>query len=292
MRVGYLKIMAVLMMLASAPVFAGKSVDESWGLDADATVFIENIAGIIEIHGWDRNEARLTGELGSSVDELEISSSGSSLQISVTNRNERNVDDTELKLMIPKGASVDATAISADIMVKGLDNEKLTASSVSGDVEVSASSRRVSIESVSGDVEFNGHTVRITVESVSGDINLSGISGEVSATTVSGDMELVADQIESGKFETVSGDMTMVAEVSDNGKIGAESMSGDVVIMLPASQSGVFKAQSFSGRITTDFGSVDQAKHGPGSHLKYMTGNSGAEVRVESFSGNIKLKHD
>jgi DUF4097 and DUF4098 domain-containing protein YvlB len=292
MKVGYLKIMAVLMMLASAPAFAGKSVDESWQLDADATVYIENIAGIIEIRGWDRNEARLTGELGSSVDDLEISSNGSSLQISVTNRNERNVDDTELKLIIPAGASVDATAVSADIMVKGLDNEKLTASSVSGDVKVNASSRRVSIESVSGDVDFSGHTIRITAESVSGDIDLSGISGEVSATTVSGDMELEAGQIESGKFETVSGDMTMVAEVSDNGKISAESMSGDVIIMLPVSQSGVFKAQSFSGRISTDFGSVDRAKHGPGSHLKHVAGDGGSEVRVESFSGNIKLKHD
>ena len=292
MKVGYLKIMAVLMMLASAPAFAGKSVDESWEIDADATVFIENIAGIIEIHGWDRNEARLTGELGSSVDELEISASGSSLQISVANRNERNVDDTELKLIIPNGASVDATAVSADIMVKGLDNEKLTASSVSGDVEVNASSRRVSIESVSGDVEFSGHTVRVSAESVSGDIKLSGISGEVSATTVSGDMELEAGLIESGKFETVSGDMTVVAEVSDNGKLTAESMSGDVTIILPASQSGVFKSQSFSGRIGTDFGSVDHAKHGPGSHLKHVAGNGGAEVRVESFSGNIKLKHD
>lgn len=292
MRVGYLKIMAVFMMLASASAFAGKSVDESWELDADATVFIENIAGIIEIRGWDRNEARLTGELGSSVDELEISSNGSSLQISVTNRNERNVDDTDLKLIIPAGASVDATTVSADIMVKGLDNEKLTASSVSGDVKANATSRRVSIESVSGDIEFSGHTIRITAESVSGDIDLSGISGEVSATAVSGDMEIMAGQVESGRFETVSGDMTLVAEVSDNGRIGAESMSGDVIIMLPASQSGVFKAQSFSGRISTDFGSVDRAKHGPGSHLKHVAGGGGAEVRVESFSGNIKLKHD
>lgn len=292
MNAGYLKITAVTLMLASASVFAGKSVDESWNIDADAMVSIENIAGKIEVQGWDRNEAQLTGELGNSVKELEVSASSSSLQISVANRNERNVDNTELKLMIPKGASLDASAVSADINVSGLDNEKLTASSVSGDVDVSASSNRVSIESVSGDVDFNGYTLRVSAESVSGDIVLSGVSGEVYATTVSGDMELKAGQIESGKFETVSGDMTAIAEVSDNGKLGVESMSGDVTILLPASQSGVFKAESFSGRISTDFGRVDRAKHGPGSHLKYVAGNGGAEIRVESFSGNIKLKHD
>jgi len=292
MNVGYLKLTAVILMLASVSAFAGQSVDKSWDIDADATVSIENIAGSIEVHGWGRNEARLTGELGNSVDELEISASDSSLRINVANRNERNVDNTELKLMIPKGASIDADAVSADIVVKGLDNEKLTASSVSGNVDVKASSRRVSIESVSGDVEFNGNTVRISAESVSGDINLSGISGEVSATTVSGDMELQAGLIDSGRFETVSGDITATSEVSGNGKLTAESMSGDVTIILPASQSGAFKAESFSGRINTDFGSVDHAKHGPGSHLKYVAGSSGAEVRVESFSGNIKLKND
>jgi hypothetical protein len=49
----------------------------------------------------------------------------------VINRNERNVDNTELKLMIPKGAIVDISAVGADIDVSGLENEKLTASSVS-----------------------------------------------------------------------------------------------------------------------------------------------------------------
>jgi len=68
MKVGNLKISAVVMMLVSASALAGQSVDKSWDLDADATISIENVAGNIEIRGWDRNEAQLTGELGDSVD--------------------------------------------------------------------------------------------------------------------------------------------------------------------------------------------------------------------------------
>ena len=292
MNTGNLKLLIALLALAPLAALAGQTVDERWDIDAKVTVSIENIAGEIVVQGWDKNEVHLTGELGNSVEELEIVASNSSLQIEVINRNERNVDSTELKLMVPRGANVDISAVSADVNVSGLDNEKLTASSVSGDVEVNASSQRVSIESVSGDVEFSGQAQRITAESVSGDLDLSGISGEISATAVSGDMELQTGPIENAKLETVSGDIVVNGEISDNGKLRAESMSGDVVILLPASQSGLFKAQSFSGRIYTDFGSVDHAKHGPGSHLKYAAGNGGAEVRVESFSGNIKLKHD
>ena len=292
MITGNLKLVIALLALAPLSAFAGQIVDERWDIDANATISIENIAGEIVVRGWDRNEAHLTGELGKSVEELEIDASSSSLQIEVVNRNERNIDSTDLKLMVPRGASVDISAVSADIDVSGLDNEKLTASSVSGDVEVNASSQRVSIESVSGDVEFEGQTQRISAESVSGDLELSGIAGDIEATTVSGDMELQAGAVENAKLETVSGDITVKGEISNNGKLTAESMSGDVVIIMPASQTGLFKAQSFSGRIYTDFGSVSHAKHGPGSHLKYVAGSGGAEVRVESFSGNIKLKHD
>ncbi len=292
MNVEYMKLAAASLILASACAFAGQSVDERWDIDADASVSIENLAGKIVIEGWNRNEARLTGELGDSVEELEISASDSSLRINVANRNSRNIDNTELKLMVPEGVSIDASAVSADIDVSGMDNEKLTASSVSGDVAVDVTSQRVSIESVSGDVEFRGRTTRISAESVSGDLELSGISGEISVSAVSGDMELHSGLIDSGKLETVSGDIFMTGELSGNSRLTVESMSGDVYIGLPADQSGLFKAESFSGRITTDFGSVNHAKHGPGSHLKYVAGDSGAEVRVESFSGNIKLKHD
>ena len=292
MNIGNLKLLVAMLVIMPLAALAGQEIDKRWDLDAGASVSIENIAGEIIIQGWDKNEARLTGELGSSVEELEISASKSSLDINVLNRDERNTSETNLKLMIPNGANLDISAVSADIEISDIDNARITASSVSGDVDVQASSERVDIESVSGDVSFAGETSLIFAESVSGDIELSGISGQIEATTVSGDAELQAGVINSARLEAVSGDLTVSGEVSGNGKLSAESMSGDVEIYLPSSQSGLFKAQSFSGQIYTDFGSVDRAQHGPGSHLKHSAGDGGAEFRVESFSGNIKLKHD
>lgn len=287
-----LKWAGILMAMAPLTLLAGQAVDERWDVDSNVSVTIQNIAGEIVIEGWDRDEAHLTGMLGDSVKELEVDANAASLQISVQNHNQRNIDATELRLMVPVRADIDAEGVSADIFVNGLTNEKLSASSVSGNVEVDVSSEWVSIESVSGDVVFSGETSRITAESVSGDVSLSGVSGEIAATTVSGDMELQAGSITSAKFETVSGDIITTGEISDNGRLSAESMSGDVTIMLPSNQAGLFKAQSFSGRISTDFGSVEKSKHGPGSHLKHLSGKSGAEVRIESFSGNIRIKQD
>lgn len=289
MNSGKLKLLIAVCALAPLSAWSGESIDETWTVDAGTRITVENVAGEIKIKGWDRNEVHLTGSLGDSVEELEVSETGSGLQITVINRDERNIDKTVLILQVPEGSDIDASAVSADIEISGLDNEKISGASVSGDVEVQANSQWVTLESVSGDVGFSGQTARISAESVSGDIELSGISGDIEATTVSGDMELESGMMDSGKFETVSGDMQISTELSGSGRLSAESMSGDVVVRLPVSQSGVFKAQSFSGRIKTDFGSVKSSQYGPGSHLKHRAGDGGAEIRVESFSGNIEL---
>jgi len=290
MNIPNLKLAVALCALVPLTTLAGESVDERRDIAAGARVTVENIAGEIEIQAWDRNEVYLTGKLGSSVEELEINETGSGLEITVINRDERNIDETILKLKVPGSVSIAASAVSADIEISGMNNDKLTGSSVSGDVVIRASSEWVSIESVSGNVAFSGQTARISAESVSGDIELSGISGQIEATTVSGDMEVAAGIVDRGSFETVSGDIRAVMELSASGKLRAESMSGDVTVTLPDSQAGLFKVQTFSGRISTDFGSVSDAEHGPGSHLKYTAGDGGAEIRVESFSGNIKLQ--
>jgi len=285
-----LKCVLVSGILASSLTWAGESVNQSWNVSSDVKITVENTAGEIVIQAWDKNEVHLSGELGNSVEKLDINESANGLQISVENRNQRNTDSTELLLKVPASALISATGVSADIEITGSDNSKLTASSVSGNVSVSANSEWVSLESVSGDVTFTGASPRISAESVSGDIELSGISGSVDANTVSGDMTLLAGEIKSAKLETVSGDILMTAKLLDSGKLGAQSMSGDVTIKLPSSQAGSFRAQSFSGRISTDFGSVSKASHGPGSHLKYSVGEGGAEIKLESFSGSIRVQ--
>lgn len=291
MIVQNLKCALVLSVCLPWVAAAAETVDKTWDVAADARISVENTAGEIVVQGWDRNQVHLIAELGKSVKNLDISETSSGLHIQVENRSQRNTDETDLLIRVPASALIDVTGVSADIEITGLDNAKVKASSVSGDVEVRANSDSVSLESVSGNVAFEGQASRISAESVSGDVEMSGVSGMVDANTVSGDIEVSADELDSGRFETVSGDILVTASLSDSGKLSAQSMSGDITAHLPANQSGSFKAQSFSGRISTDFGSVSKPAHGPGSHVKYVAGKSAAEIKLESFSGNVRM-HD
>jgi DUF4097 and DUF4098 domain-containing protein YvlB len=272
-------------------VYAGQPIDERRSLEAGGNVSVENVAGDINVSVWDRNELHLTGTLDDDVEELEITETASGIQIRVRiPDNQRNVDDTELNLKVPASANLDIEGISSDITIVGSRADHISAESVSGDIEVSAEINRAELGSVSGEVSFEGSAQRASVETVSGNIDLLGVSGEAQVGTVSGDINYSVAELERGRFETVSGDLELVTSIAEGGKLTVESMSGDVVVRLPAGQAGEFEAQSFSGDIRSDFGSVEDESFGPGSELSHIEGNSGTTIRLESFSGDIRIQ--
>jgi DUF4097 and DUF4098 domain-containing protein YvlB len=287
-----MKRIALFLATAVVPLaaLAATPIDETRELSPDGTVSVENVAGEITVQGWDRDEVRLTGSLGDNAERLEIDGSASALRIAVKYpNNTRRIDETTLELRVPAGASLEIQGVSADVEISGMDGGRIDASSVSGDVEVDARAERIELQSVSGDVRFEGETRRLSAEAVSGDIVLRGASGEVEVSSVSGNLELEGGEVTRGRFETVSGSLEASLSVSSGGKVTVESMSGDVTLRLPADQAGVFEAQTFSGDIRSDFGSTDRSSRGPGSRLDYTAGAGDASIRVESFSGDVRI---
>ncbi|MBT8049054.1 MAG: DUF4097 domain-containing protein, partial [Gammaproteobacteria bacterium] len=119
---------------------------------------------------------------------------------------------------------------------------------------------------------------------------LVGPSGEVNVSTVSGDVSLEAGEITRGRYESVSGDMTLTLSLADEGRLSCDSMSGDIKLRLPGSQQAEFTAQSYSGSINSEFGKSDRVSRGPGEILRYRVGDNGAQLRLETFSGDISIR--
>lgn len=283
--------LAMPVLAFSAAVQARTDIDESRQISPDGRIQVDNMAGSIEVRSWNKPEVEIRGELGDRVDELEISKTSGGLRIRVHNQNnQRRLDESHLRLQVPAGVNLELESISADVLVEGLDNSSIVVGTVSGDIEITANTGHLEAESVSGDVSFSGLAPRVTVETVSGEIEVNGASGEVRITTVSGDLLLQGGELSLGRFETVSGDLEVNVQVSDGGRLSADSMSGNVTILLPAAQQAEFSAQTYSGDIRTDFGSVDGEPGGPGRSLDHTVGNNGAVIRVESFSGDARLK--
>lgn len=283
-------LLTVFALLLAPAAQASSVIQESRPMPADGLLQVENLAGSIEITTWDKAEVAISGELGDDVEELQIQESTAGLEIRVRNRkNRHNVDASHLRLRIPVSARVEAESVSADISVMDSRGTSLVLNSVSGDLTVEASTERLEIESVSGDVTFHGRAPRAAVETVSGEIELRGLEGEIRISTVSGDVELRGAKVDRGRFETVSGDLDMELDVTDGGRLNVQSMSGDVLLALPAAQQAEFSAQTFSGNIRSGFGTVKEGAHGPGKTFSHREGSNGATIRIESFSGDIRI---
>lgn len=278
-------------IMAPVAAWCGEDIDRTIPLEAEGLVRVENLAGQIEFIGWDRPEVQLRGELGDSVEELVVDTSSAGVTIRVRNRKgKRNVDATDLFLRLPQSASIEADSVSADISVSENNGQSVLLNTVSGDLEIEASPQKMELHSVSGDIEFDGSSSRSTVETVSGEITLVGPSGEVSVNTVSGDVTLEADEVNRGRFESVSGDMTLSLALGDGGRLSCDSMSGDVKLRLPESQQAEFTAQSYSGNINSEFGKSDKVSRGPGEMLRHRVGDNGAQIRLETFSGDVHIR--
>ncbi len=279
---------ALALIAAGTPLLAGQEVSETRSVSANAYISVANAAGEIRISGWDKNEVSIEGVLADMVEELVIVGSNDHLQVEVKNpKHTRRLEDSFLKLKIPTGASVEVESISADIYIKDLSGERLSTSSISGDLEIDVNSVAVEVESVSGDVVIQGSSSETSVESVSGDIDVSGISGELEIATVSGDVKIEAGELSDSRFETVSGDLEITASLSQDARLSAESMSGDVILTLPESVSARFEASTFSGDIDSDFG--DSESRGRSNSLEFTVGDGSARVRLESFSADIEI---
>lgn len=273
-------------------VSASEEIDSLIEMPADGLVRVDNVAGSVEIESWERSAVEVKGEAGDTVEKVEIETNKSGVQIIVRNRKDtRRIDATELRIRIPRTASVEAESVSADITVRGSAGERIALETVSGDLEVESNPRQLELQTVSGDIDFSGSTARSESESVSGDVSLAGVSGDVRVSTVSGDISLKAGEINRGRFEVVSGDMNLDLALADGGRLDCKSMSGDVHLRLPKGQEAEFTVQTYSGNASSDFGEPERVSTGPGKALDYRVGDNGAIVRVETFSGNASLRH-
>ena len=287
-----MKILIPLLLGMPALALAGQAINEQADMSEDGTVTVVNISGEIDISTWDEASVKLTGELGDG-SELVFETSGGDVLVEVEvedgGRYGRGPEPTDLVLRVPRKASLMVTGVSADVMINQAGGRLLEAESVSGDVEASGEVERLELSSVSGDVEFQGSAQRTVAESVSGDIDINGVDGELEVSLVSGDLDLRAGTLELGRFEAVSGTLELELSLADGGRLTVETMSGDVELTLPAGQQGEFQAQTFSGDIRSEFGSPQRSKSGSGTRLEYETGSNGASIRLETFSGDVRL---
>lgn len=294
-----LPISLLLYALAPAALASEAIKPESRPLDARGTVEISNVRGAILVTVGDDDQVSLSGTLGA---DTKLSFEGSTGRVRIKAEGSGSggwfhwggngpSEDSLLEVRVPRTATLELSAVSADSSIRGIaGSDSLKVESVSGDVNISAETARLTLSSVSGDVSFTGQSARSEIESVSGDLNLSGLSGELSLDTVSGDAVVNASGLTEVDFGSVSGDLRLSASLLGAARLSAESVSGDIEIELPANTSARVDAETFSGRLRSSFPLKVEDQDGPGSEMHGKLGDGDARIKLDTFSGDVNLR--
>jgi DUF4097 and DUF4098 domain-containing protein YvlB len=274
---------------------AEKSVSERLAADPHASIEINNVAGSIELQGWDKSLVEVSGTAGGDVERVAVSGDPAHIVVQVVTRQNRlwgSDGSARLVVHVPAKSTVTTTLVSADFKVGGFEGD-LKLHSVSGEIQGEVGGD-LQAGSVSGDIRLNAKSSKSTViKTVSGDITLSGGSGESDVTTVSGTIKVDEGTQTRAHFKSVSGDVSASLAMSPDAQIDAQSVSGDINLTFPAVPSADFDVQTFSGEIQNCFGpKAAESRHGSGSRLEYKNGDSSARVQIATKSGDVKLCTD
>ncbi len=292
-------VIALAALLASNA--AAKEIDETLDADANGRVIVSNIAGSVDVAGWDRNQVQVTGELGEDVDKFIFERDGREIVIKVKAPENgkrswgRKDIASDLTVRVPRGSSLEVATVSADIDVEGVRGEQ-DLQAVSGDIRTEAFTADVNAATVSGDVDIDGDNKdgEWDLSSVSGDITATNLGGDVDAEVVSGDIEVAGGAYERVQLETVNGDIVFRAGLRKGGKLEAESVNGSVDLLFSGDVSARFDVESFNGRIKNCFGPKPKRadRYAPGWELSFSEGGGEGRVTVETLNGSIDICKD
>lgn len=273
-----------------------RNINETRTAKPDGEVRVDNLAGTLKIHGWDRNEVRVTGTLGDQVEKLEITSDDSGISIRVVLPHNEHSDDcgmcADLDIEVPAASRLEVSTVSADIAAKDLTGS-VQLGTVSGQLVLDSSAARVDVRSVSGDVTVagSGKGAHVTATSVSGEVRVTGMDGALHGESVSGDVKVVNNRITGLEMSSTSGSLVFEGGLSKGGDYEFHNVSGDLDLHFGASPSAHFDVSSFSGDIDNSFGpkATRVSKYSPGMELHFTNGSGDAQVNVRSLSGEIHI---
>lgn len=280
---------------------AEDKITETYKMDRDGKVYLENVSGNIVVKSWNKNEIEIIAtKVARNNDDLEnvsvdITHTDDNVRITTRHLRTRNWfgsysgASVHYSLRIPDKARLRVKSVSGDIELHHIGGA-LDAGSTSGKIEIMTAEDGVKAGTVSGEIYMENITGRADIKSTSGEIKVKGGKGSIEANVVSGDIELtdvsLAEEIEAS---SISGDIDLECEFLPGGDYEFHTISGEVNIKLPGNSDFDLRTKTMSGGIDCDFeirisGKIERKK------LQGTVGKGGASLEISTLSGDINLE--
>jgi DUF4097 and DUF4098 domain-containing protein YvlB len=275
---------------ATPVVSCAQQSDTTVAVAPNARIQIQNFAGSVTVHAWDRAQVRIS--VGPSRrDEVRVRTREGAMEIATVSRS-GVPEPHDYEITVPSRASLDVSGTYTDITIDGVRGS-VSATTVQGAVSLRGGDGVISLKSVEGTVTVHDAKGRIEVNGVNKGLTLTHVDGDIAAETVNGSITL--DSIESADVEavTVNGRVTYEGTITDRGRYRFGSHSGTIWVSIPETANVTVAAVTYQGTFSSRFAlpsaASDRIGGGPQRRANVVLGNGSARVEAESFQGSIVL---
>jgi DUF4097 and DUF4098 domain-containing protein YvlB len=286
---------AVAAILLLAQAAGAEEIEKRAQADPRGEVVIVNVAGDVQVTGWERNEVQVNADLSDGVQRLDFKTSGARTTIEVVlPKGHRSYQgSTDLVVHVPRNSSLTTNTVSADQTIKDVRGMQRL-QSVSGEIQTELWNEDLEIKNVSGEISVTGHSGKGTLRatSVSGDLRLHHIGPEMEINTVTGDMQVQAQELSRARIKTTNGDLELrAASLTRDVRIDAEGINGDLRFRFRGAIDAEFDIETFNGDIDNCFGPKPHRtrEYGPGTALRFKEGNGDGRIRIKALNGTVEI---
>jgi len=249
---------------------------------------IENKAGEIVVRAWEKDAVRVQARHTSRA-KINVRADASAIRVdAVSDKGPTGSIDYDINA--PAWMPVKIEGQYDYVSVEGIQGE-ISVETVRGDIVLKNVSSAIA-KTIEGAIEVDGGRGKLTLSSVNEEIKVAGATGEVVADTTNGEITLTRMEAVAVEVATVNGDVVYEGRFADRGHYSFTNHSGDIELVVPENSNVTFTVRAYSGEFTTalPLKGPDASQVRRGRRVSYTLGNGSAQVDVESFGGDIKLR--
>ena len=267
----------------------GPSQDTTFTVDPNARLELINREGSVSVRTWDRNEIRVSSDLswGAVID---VERSSHTVRIGHSWRyGDDDDDDIEYRLTVPSTMALHIGGRDTDVRIDGAAGE-VNVDVHEGDVDVWGGTGRVYIRNDEGDVYLEGANGQIRVTSMDGDVTIENSGGEIEVEATDGAITLRRIVASAVAANTVDGDIWFDGEIVARGRYSFTTHDGDIEMLIPETTDARVRMALRDGEFSSNF-TITVPNWPSGRRVEFDLGEGSADLRIESFDGDISLRH-
>jgi hypothetical protein len=128
------------------------------------------------------------------------------------------------------------------------------------------------------------------IKLVNGALDISGAKNEVHASCVNGRME-ARNLAGRAELSTVNGHLEVKFDALPHSSIDLSSVNGSVALTIPSDAKAEIEASTVSGGIENDFGLHNSGHSFVGHNLRGELGSGGPHIKISNVNGRIEIRH-